>query len=251
MSDEQTPPSPTPSEGGADELVPADELAAVMAEASASADALSRELGTPPDAGHALHDDTSDLDAQLDELERLVERAGRELDERFLNQSQMSPTELGDALVQSIDDKPLETPDELEPKEVPDFMSEFTSPNTPPETPAPYVETQDVAPSPPLGVVGTPDTFEKPPPAPVEPEPVAPKSVAPKFDPREKLVSALHRAAKLASPIAHAACEKVLVGLDMTDRPLQRFGDRGRLLVGWFGLATFGTAMVVYLFSLL
>lgn len=248
MSDEQTPPSPTPSDGGADGLVPADELAAVMAEASASADVLSRELGTPPNVATSLHDDTSDLDAQLDELERLVERAGRELDERFLGQNKMSPTELGEALAQSIDEKPLETPDEQVLEEVPDFMSEFTSPA---ETPAPDVEKQDTAPAPPPGVVGTPDTFEKPPPPPLDPEPEAPEPVARKFDPREKLVSALHRAGKLASPIAQAACEKVLVGLDMTDRPLQRFGDRGRLLVGWFGLATFGTAMVVYLFSLL
>jgi hypothetical protein len=236
----------------------AENIAAEVGREAAPSAASPRSAGAP----------IPDFDAALSELESLVAETDRQVD---------GETE-GSSSTPSGAHAAPNTAAESDPDanyEVPDFMAEFMEPEPPkPETKKParpkppppldIPQPASVAPasattisaSKPgvigtgmLGVVG--GEVAEPPSA----HDIA--STPPKAG-RHAAASAVEDAKtwsqKLIEPIegpALKAATIVATTVELLDRPVALFGERGRRILGWIALATFGTAIVAYMASLL
>lgn len=174
---------------------------------------------------------------------------------------------------QSISEPAPETDDDI-----PDFMREFLEPESEleppaepepaaqtPELPRQAIETTPVPVQTKPGVIGTgllqspviepevEEVAQEP-----APEPTGPKTRVGFF---ARLLATLRRVrAKIVqirtlgprlSQAAFRACDLGITLLERAETPLDRFGWRVRVLVGWAAVATFGTAFIVYVLSFL
>ncbi|MGB2985866.1 MAG: hypothetical protein WBE26_08280 [Phycisphaerae bacterium] len=264
------------------------ELNEVLAEASSLAADLSEEVGAsdkepavPTETGATPSEDGSlpaDLDAELGELERLVGAAGSQLDTTSEPANESAPSSDESA---SSSKQPVASTGDLA---IPDFMSEFTQPEestettsekpaetapdepepaaSEPEPEAPAGVSQDIDPPagvPKLGVVGTGMVGVIGTPIPASPV----EGKLEQDQPAEKreetasqpglvlrLANAICPAVTRLSPLAMSACERVVAGLEVIDRPLAKVGGPVRRLIGWIAIATVGMSVIVYLYSL-
>ena len=295
MTDEPQPDhtSPEPPEGPDPGVASEQELDRILAQASSLAAELSEEVGMaeqPPDLeelGQA-HEDAgdvaaTDVETQLDELERLMAETDSEVDDT-------GGTPDNDARLLGESHRSLNT------HPVPEFMEEFTraeepgdaakseqqtpAAGSPPEVPDKGVTesrspgTPDLGAGPKPGVVGTgmlgvvgavppvlEGTSEPTPAKPIsaKPEPVVPGG--PELEPPEevsatsktgRLADVMHKVMARSSPAALAVCERVVALLEVIHRPVAgRMGDSTLRVIGWIALATLGTSVIVYLSSLL
>ncbi len=63
--------------------------------------------------------------------------------------------------------------------------------------------------------------------------------------------TAVRSAAARLSPPVLAVSERVVNILEVADRPLGRVGDSVRRVIGWVAIATVGTSVIVFLYSLI
>lgn len=281
---EELPPDQQPSDSPQDsapEFVSEKELDEVLAHASDLANELSEEVGPPDDLadGRGAWDEEvratappPGLDAELVELQRLVERTTRELDaaqERPKSESASS----GEASEVTADREPPANG-----YTVPDFMAEFTQLEALPESgdraPEPSEEVQP--PSAPSGVVEGGRGGSQPKPQPVPRPGVVGTgmigvvgSAHPKLSdaempsvplPDEQVdrVEALpvggwsqriRAGAAWLSPIVLPVCARAIHLLEQLDRPFGGLGPHVRQVIGWIAVATIGTSLIVYLLS--
>jgi len=268
MTDEQQPDqaSPEPPEGSDSGVASENELDEVLAQASSLAAELSEEIGAadelpvsedarraPEQAGNLA---TAELDAQLNEIDRLVAETNSEVDD-----ASGRPDE--HAL------PPSEPPASPSAPPVPEFMEEFTRPERPgdaaqpgAQAPASGASTGDAGPKP--GVVGTgmlgvvgaaPPALEeakKPPPSEAGESGNELPGEMPVASKTGKLADLVHWAAARSSPVVLAVCDRALTLLEVVNRPVaDKLGDSTLRVIGWIALATLGTSVIVYLFSLL
>ncbi|RME37136.1 MAG: hypothetical protein D6788_10110 [Planctomycetota bacterium] len=273
LTDENDPSSSPPSPGDKpeEEIVSADELAAVMEEASSVARELAQEVGvggdqetTAPAAPQAEGApggpspeevaDGIDLDARLSELERLVETASRELGGDLDRQEPVSMTDLSRT---GMSPGEASSPSSPAAEDAPDFMAEFMEgseeeknapePQPVPAAPSPTISAPVTSPKP--GVVSTPDL------APAQPEEKVEETEEEPAEPSaglgERIAGMLKPMTAVVSGLALHAADKGVTVLELVDKPLARFGDTVRRIVGWVGLATLGAALMLYMVSLL
>ena len=253
-------PSQEPADGAESGLIPAQELADALAEASKLADELARELdGEEPEPLQGVRTGTlsesPEVDEQLDDVDALLA---------------ITTDELGEAPAEETVQAHQELTAEEAANAIPDFMDEFTNaaaetaaapdPNQGfgnSETGTEYQIGVRTGPKPGMvgsGVVGVAGEETSKPQAVVgdESEPVAPRRKLP--NPREQ-VAKLVRAGVVA-------CRKILarlfpladraVGLlEITDRPFARLKESVRRVVGWVAIATLGTSVLVFFWSLI
>lgn len=261
MTDDQQPdPSSDSPEPTGEELVSADELAAVLEQASTAAEDLSKEIGADPNLSGTINLDlsaldegeqVSTLDAQLDELERLVEATGAELDDQLFGQLPISPRDIGHALTKSPDDL---SEGNLgggrgESTTAPDLMAEFMGDDN--QGGVSSSASAGKKDSLPTGLVGTPDMMAAAAAA-VESNQASETQATPviaKITPREKAHQIWRSCCLKLTPSANKVLEKVVVVMDVIDRPMERFDDRVRILIGWLAIATMGTAFMLYVYS--
>lgn len=178
-----------------------------------------------------------------------------------------------------VSDSPAaETSEQSKPLAVPDFMSEFTEPEAPQEVKpeAAATETKTAGPEPAAdadadatatsvdddpesdpkpGVVGSPIGQTKGDPS-VESASESQALAEPESDssatdsPKATASDALRALGQRLAPLGLAVCAKVVLLLEMIDRPLGRIGAAPRTLLGWLAIATLGMAAIVYVISL-
>lgn len=176
-----------------------------------------------------------------------------------------------------VSDSPAaETSEQSKPLAVPDFMSEFTEPEAPqevkPEAAATETKTAEPAPAadadatatsvdddpesdPKPGVVGSPIAQTKGDPS-VESASESQALAEPESDssatgsPKATAGDALRALGQRLAPLGLAVCAKVVLLLEMIDRPLGRIGAAPRTLLGRLAIATLGVAAIVYVISL-
>lgn len=266
-----------PSDGADSGFIPEDELAEVFSKASKLADELAQQLDANdavpatdmPASSPDVVSEPPELDAQLDDLDSLMSSVDREL-----IGSPAMPNE-------PPSDIPAASSAESTPASaIPEFMNEFTLPKgrddaiTEPSMEAtldaslassqtqserarqvnPAVQSGSKP-----GIVASGFT-----------EPVGVKNVqppsevtvqpTPRSEPDRKSRSLLERFAKvfgLATSAAHRltpmllpAAEKVVGVLEKTDRPFARLKPPFRRAIGWLAIATLGTSVLVFVWSL-
>lgn len=250
-----------------------EELNEVLGKADALAAELARQLGTA-DVAVASGDDKpshgsakdrepdDDLEAELDELERLVAVAEEQLADPALT----SESDEADSEAPSVDQDPDEPPApdgvaDASDDEVPDFMAEFTTAD---ESTTPVADKSAARPEPKLGVVGThllgvvgspasPPVTQ--PPANAEPETEVANTT--RSGALDRLVAAgaplMDRCLSLGagiSPLLLAGTERLVSWMELIHRPLPVLKETPRRIIGWVALATIGTSAIVFLLSL-
>lgn len=280
IPDKPDSPSPTPNDPSGFSFE--EDLDAALARASQLADHLAAEAGSEPDAlaGTANRSPTEkhapDLDAALSELESLIAETER----------QMSRSAIHDPDMPDNTPAPTHTPRPRAPAEStaraddgePDFMAEFLdagssggdAAGSSRETPGASASTaQPGAKGPTLkspaassatakpGVIGTGmlgvvggEVNDPTAPFPSSNNVAAPQSkrVAPVRP--HQLPSARDRYGPQEGHAIKAA-RLIASTVDVLDRPVGRLGPRGRRILGWFALATFGTAIIAYVLTCL
>lgn len=266
MTDNETPNrQPSGPEG---ELPPGQvsegDLDDVLANASALAEDLSEQVGAS--SGHVAAepatssaDDAtlpSDIDAELMELERLVASAGQELDDANEPGDERAPL-IDEPDVTSEAGAPSDagaaSPDTTS---IPDFMAEFTrsegevdrSAGAPGTANGQSAHSPVIAPRP--GVVGTGMVGA-----------AGDMGASSKADAGSEagltsgLMSKLMmRARRVVERVGLPALrwgEKAVALLEVIDRPFGRLGNSVRRVIGWVALATAGTSVLVFLYSLI
>jgi hypothetical protein len=283
---EEFPPDQPPSDspqGGDAEFVSEKELDEVLAHASELANELSEEVGAPNGSADARGTPEEEaraaasppgLDAELIELQQLVERTSRELDAAQDRPTRES-TSSGDASARTAEPGPSANG-----YAVPDFMAEFTQSEEPPESGDSAPEASGEARQPSaasgavegergrtqpeerpaprpgvvgtgmIGVVGTPYpklSDAEMPLVPLPDEQVDPETQA---SPVGGWGHRIRAGATLLSPIVLCVCARAVHLLEQIDRPFARLGHNVRRVIGWIAVATVGTSLFVYLFSL-
>ncbi len=283
---EEFPPDQPPSDspqGGDAEFVSEKELDEVLAHASDLANELSEEVGAPNDSAGAAgaRDEEAraaasppGLDAELVELQQLVERTSKELDAAEEEPKRKS-TSSGDASAPTTEPGPSANG-----YSVPDFMAEFTQTEEPPESggraPEPSGEARQPSaasgaveeersgpqpeqrPAPRPGVVGTGmigvvgTAHPKLSGAETPSVPLPDEQVDPEMPPSPAggWAHRIRADATRLSPIVLSVCACAVHLLEQIDRPFARLGNTVRRVIGWIAVATVGTSLFVYLLSL-
>ncbi len=263
---DQTPPeqpSREPSDGLESGVISEQEVADVLAEASKLASELARQLdgeeATPaPAVAAALTPESPKVDEQLDDVDALLAITSDELSE--------APTPPDESAEPRLEITPEEAA-----QAVPGFMAEYTHPENESDDATGSAEgspagagadTQlayQARTGPKPGVVGTGPvgvaTGETPEPQPVasgEPVAVALRRRVPNL--REQFA----KLAKLVVPAVQAILARLLpvadrvVGvLEKTDRPFTWMKEPIRRMIGWLAIATLGTSVFVFFWSLI
>lgn len=280
MADENSSeqPPPNPPDGMESSLISEEELDEVLAQATSLAADLSEEVGVAeePAAPSRRSDETTapnatppGVDDELAELERLVGEAKRDIDEPAEEPApEAPPAETPTAPAAAPPDEPESTSDpeadSATDLSVPDFMSEFTE-SEEPAAPAQEKRTSAdsaVQGSPDTGivgtgkagVVGTPEVVESSSPD----EEIATaefpddrQTKDPKLQAMKALVGKiLQPLVQRGAPLVRTACDRAVVCLEAIDRRTGFVGDGVRRLLGWFAIATIGTSVLVYLFTM-
>ncbi|MFH1109527.1 MAG: hypothetical protein V1790_10075 [Planctomycetota bacterium] len=259
MSDQPPPDraSSDPSKQAAWDSVSETELDAVLSHAASLAADLSKQLqsngnpAAPPETAPStpLEDPQRDLDAELQQLEQLVDAAA--------------------AQVQAVDDAAPASPAPAPTESVPDFMSEFTVPPASSDAAADDLSASTsaddlmadlvdhrqerartaagpgksaVVGSRIVGVVG--GTVDMPP---VAPKPVKPSPAEAEPDPRP---STKPRLAERFGPPILSLLDRFVTLLELIDRPLAHIGSRVRRIVGWIAVAMIAASIVVFVRSI-
>lgn len=283
---EELPPDQPPSDspqGGDAEFVSEKELDEVLAHASDLANELSEEVGAPndsADAGGARDEEARaaasppGLDAELVELQQLVERTSKELD-AAQERPECESTSSGDASAPTAEAEPPANG-----YSVPDFMAEFTQTEEPPKSGGRAPEPSGEAEQPPTasGPVGGdrsgPQPEQRPAPRPgvvgtgmigvvgtVHPKvsdaetpsvPMPDEQVDPETQPSPAggWAHRIRAGATRLPPIVLSVCACAVHLLEQIDRPFARLGHKVRRVIGWIAVATVGTSLIVYLLSL-
>ncbi len=263
---DQTPPeqpSREPSDGLESGIFSEQEVADVLAEASKLAGELARQLdgeeATPAPAVTAtLTPESPKVDEQLDDVDALLAITSNELSET------PTPAE------ESAEPRRELTPEEVA-QAVPGFMDEFTPPenesddatgsgegsSTGTAADTQFVRETQVGPKP--GVVGTSlvgvATGETPEPQLVaegEPVVVAPRRRVPNLrEPFAKLVRLVMPAVPRILARLFPVADRVVGVLEKTDRPFTWMKEPVRCMIGWLAIATLGTSVFVFFWSLI
>jgi len=264
---------------------PEAELDDVLSQATTLASSLKEEIGetggraesAAPDPMTEVKTSTSDtVECELRELERLVASASEEVGANVTDAAPGGSTPPTDAADDTaLPESPAASvPETAKPRSVPDFMSEFTAAEAPPEVKEPArfprsetVETARVADSTKTGagagaaratrpgVVGTStlQTGHAPPDDVADERCERPESDTERSEPGARKATAgdaLRAFVQRLAPVGFALCAKGVGLLESIDRPLGRIGAAPRILLGWLAVATLGTASIVYLVSL-
>lgn len=285
MADEPTPNpfSPDPTGGTGREEVSAEELDALLAEASALASEISNDLGEPGEEMEAEPRESTEgeqslpepigltdgVDTQLQRIDGFVAEARSELgaspeppEEPTKSDQAPSPASEERALPAFMDDLTSPVDDSASPaaEDPGNPSAEFHEPEPrriaarqsvppEPETPDPPVWAEAPAVSDPLAEGSGPAPNGPPQPIPHEKmsadEPTLPG--APLSTDR---VGAIHRAAARLSAVALGLCNCGVQLLEMMDRPVRRLGPGPRHAIGWLAIATLGTSFIVFAVSL-
>ncbi len=255
----------------------------MLAQASKLATELSGEVGHPdgsPDAGEARKEATrkgdtpQDLDAKLNGLQALVAETSNELDAADGSAVKEPP----------VPDEAAATPTEQQPSpgeyKVPNFMAELAQseeskepssevPGSPPgvsQTRPVQAEAKGETGEPPghgqahkpgvvgtglIGVVGTPAPSPAKEHASTSIAPGSPAETTPPTPEAAGITHILHAAAARISPLALSVCDRAVHLLEQFDRPMGWLSGSVRRVLGWIAIATVGTSVLVYLFTLL
>ncbi len=285
MADEPTPNpfSPDPTGGPDGEEVSAEDLDALLSEASALASEISADLGEssgeteaePPGPTENAQSSpepiglTDGVDTQLQRIEGFVAEASSEL-----GASLEPPDERTEP-----DQAPSPPPEE---RSIPAFMDDLTrAADDAASTPAgementsadlhepepPEIEAKQSAPTEP-GITSPPVLGDAPAvsdlpaegsgPAPEKrPQPARHETMSaddptdPGAVPNADRIGAIHRAAARLSPAALGLCNYGVQLLEIVDRPARRLGPGPRHAIGWLAIATLGTSFIVFVVSL-
>ena len=266
-----------PSDGVDSGFIPEDELAEVFSQASKIADELARQLDgddtVPATATPASFPDVvsepPELDAQLDELDSLMSSVDREV--------QGSPATCNEP---ASDISATPSAESTPAQAIPDFMNEFTHPqgrddaNTKPSMESaldaslasPQALSEAAAQVNPTVQSGTKpgviassstessDTEIAQPPSEVTVQHAPPNESDRKYRSlRERLAKAsdlANSAAHRITPLLLPAAEKFIGVLEKTDRPFARLKPPFRRAIGWLAIATLGTSVLVFAWSL-
>lgn len=261
---DQTPseqPSREPPDGSESGGISEQEVSDVLAKASQLASELARQLDGEepppiPASSGSIQPESPKVDEQLDDVDALLAITGNELSE--------APT-----------DEVAEPHAELSPEEaakaIPDFMDEFTQPQSENDnasdsqeissagTAADTQPTYEAQSGPKQGVVGTgivgvasattlgPQVLAED-----EPVAVAPRRRIP--DPRKhfaKLVRMVVSAGEGVLARLFPLADRAVGVLETTDRPFTWMKGPIRRMAGWLAIATLGTSVFVFLWSLI
>ncbi len=287
MADENSSEQPPPNspDGMESSLISEEELDEVLAQATSLAADLSEEVGVADEPAtpsrRSVEAAASDatppgVDDELAELERLVGEAKQDIDEPAEEPApEAPPAETPTAPAAAPPDEPESTSDpetdSATDLSVPDFMSEFTE-SEEPAAPAPEKKTSadsavqgspetGVVGTGKIGVVGTPDVAERDSPAeaigtaelPGDRQTADPKPQAEDRKPQavKAFVSKiLQPLVQRGAPLARTACDRAVGCLEAIDRRTGFVGDGVRQILGWVAIATIGTSVLVYLFTM-
>lgn len=228
---------PNPSDSpDCEGVLSTDELEEVLLQAAALAADLHSQVGaddiTPPsfvNLHERLPQEPGGLDAALSELESLVEETSEQ-----------------------VDDQAPATPAEESGEDTPDFMADLMAkpdeaaakqdaPAKDAPTPGPVAPKPDVARTTPAGAEPSAATDEAA--SVVEQKQTALLKV-------RSLAGALSRMMiRIVEPHLLSGTEYVVQGLEAADRPLSILGDRGRRVLGWVAIATFGTSLMIFVYT--
>ena len=270
MAGQQPPdqPSPDPTEGTGPTPPTEADLDDVLVKASLLAEELSEEVGAPdephsaPDASETPSETAAvtDIDAELQELERLVASTSeqfRESDEP----DALAPVPPPDQ--QSVDQEaernsPNSAAGPTYPNGDFDDFSDLRAPPAPSaqtlpapggsSDPAGPAESED--PSRETGTTKMKDSAAAEAGSTGHVTATGTSLAANEPDLISRVLSFLRRIASRLSPLALAVCTRIISSLEVVDRPFDRIGDTVRRLIGWIAIATIGTATLVFLYSL-
>ena len=285
MADELTPNpfSPDPTGGTGGEEVSAEDLDALLSEASALASEISADLGEPTDEAEAEPSEpteselsspepiglTDGVDTQLQRIEGFVAEASNELgaslelpDERTEPDQAPSPSSEERSIPAFMDD--LTRPaDEAAPPpagEVESISADLHEPklpktevkqSVPPEPGITNPPALDDAPGGSEPLVGRSELALEVPPQPVPHETMSADEPAdPGKAPKADRIGAIHRATAKLSTAALRLCDYGVQLLEIVDRPVRRLGPGPRHAIGWLAIATLGTSFIVFVVSL-
>lgn len=261
---DQTPPeqpSREPSDGSEPGIISEQEVTEVLGEASKLADELARQLDGEEDrpiqaVTPDLSPESPKVDEQLDDVDALLAITSNELSEA------PPPSD------QATEQRPKFTGEQTA-LPVPEFMDEFTHPESESDGATESTKgssagaaahiTYGAKAGPKPGVVGTgivgAATGETPGPQPVaegEPVAVAPRRRVP--NPREqlaKLARLVVSAGQGILPRLFPVADRAVGVLEKTDRPFTWMKEPIRRAIGWLAIATLGTSVFVFLWSLI